>query len=92
VDVVRHGRADTQLMARSAFGERHPDDYEFFLASTQWVMASRSSEQTIVRRFTRLPHVEAAAGRKGSSCQLDPHDGHVDQPVKTMHTVSSSRH
>jgi PAS domain S-box-containing protein len=31
----------------------HPDDYDFFLASTQWVMASRGGEQTIILRWAR---------------------------------------
>jgi PAS domain S-box-containing protein len=31
----------------------HPDDYDFFLASTQWVMASPGGEQTIVLRWAR---------------------------------------
>ncbi|HLJ53138.1 MAG TPA: ATP-binding protein [Rhizomicrobium sp.] len=31
----------------------HPDDYEFFLASAQWVMGGRGSEQTIVLRWAR---------------------------------------
>jgi PAS domain S-box-containing protein len=31
----------------------HPDDYDFFLASAQWVMASRGGEQTIVLRWAR---------------------------------------
>jgi PAS domain S-box-containing protein len=31
----------------------HPDDYDFFLASTQWVMAGRGGEQTVVLRWAR---------------------------------------
>jgi PAS domain S-box-containing protein len=31
----------------------HPDDYDFFLSAAQWVMGSRSGEQTIVLRWAR---------------------------------------